>query len=322
VQFVIEAARRTGRHMSPQAASAYWTREVLRIAAEHPATFAGKLFQKMLAFLNRFEAGDHYHAGFIGDPVPFFRLPFFSFWLVFPLGMAGMLLRLGDCTNSRALFMVFMLYGLTLVAFVVGARYRLPALTILIPFAAAGLIRCAGLLRNRQHRKMGVYGLLVLAFGLVEVLPVRGAGDLTPYYNTHAVVLDAAGRTKEAIGYWEASSDMNGSFSPVSRLYLAGKYYPMGRRTEALRLIERIPADSFAAAAKYSLLGDLMRHEKKFTEAAAAYEKSLEINSGQSRIRRALIAIYRRSGKGKVFEEYRKLQEIRAYFDGKKPLQP
>ena len=77
IQFNIEASRRMNKKLSPQEASSYWTREVMKLPLEQPVPFAWKILQKTLAFFNKFEAGDHYHVGFVSNFVRFFKFPFF-----------------------------------------------------------------------------------------------------------------------------------------------------------------------------------------------------------------------------------------------------
>jgi hypothetical protein len=80
-------------------------------------------------------------------------------------------------------------------------------------------------------------------------------------------------------------------------------------------LIKRIPDSSFAAASKYSLIGDLRVHEGKIDEAISAYEKSLSINSGQRRARRELIKLYWNRDREKSLEEYKILQYINSFYN-------
>ena len=314
VQFTIEASRRTHKKLSPQEASSYWSREVLTIALEQPAAFIWKLFQKTLVFFNQFEAGDHYHIGFISDFVGFFKFPFLSLWLILPFGMAGMAVSCVRPEKSLALFSTFLLYALTLIIFFTTTRYRLPLLVILIPFAVIGINYLNSFIKNGQFKNIAIYSSIAIAFFIVEFLPVRGAGDMTAYYNTHAIILDSKGFRDEAIGYWEKSSKMNKPFSAFANLALAGKYFTKGEIAKTIYYLDKIPENSFAAASKYEMTGDMLVHRGQIDKAIAAYQRSLEINSGQRRPRLKLIRIFDNIDRERALQEKEKLQYISSFY--------
>jgi 4-amino-4-deoxy-L-arabinose transferase-like glycosyltransferase len=313
-QFTIEASRRTGRTLNSQEASAYWTHEVIRAALAEPRAFAAKLFRKTLVLVNRFEACDHYDSGFVSGFVRFFRLPFPGFAVIFPLGMASLALRLFGDRKARALGIILAAYGATLVIFFTNARYRLPMLAVLIPFAVLGAADLVESIRRRQLRRAAVGGALILVLAMVEFLPVRATDDLTAYYNTHAIILNSRGFENEAILYWQRSSQMNRPFSAFANLALAQKEFRRNRTVEGNGYLSRIPDDSFAAAAKYEAMGDLFARERKTAEAIWAYERSLAINSGQRRTLAKLIRIHRLTDSQKARREEAQLKELDGFY--------
>ncbi len=314
IQFTIEASRRTNKRLSPREASSYWTHEVIKTALEQPAGFIWKICQKTLFFFNQFEKGDHYHIGFVSNFVRFFKFPFLSFWLIFPLGMAGMAVSIVRSRKSMALSAIFLLYALTLIAFFTNTRYRLPMLIILIPFAVIGINNLISYIKNRQFRKIGIYSAMAIAFLVIEFLPIQGTGDMTAYYNTHAIILDSKGFKDEAIQYWEISSRMNKAPSVFANLSLAGKYYSKGDIQKAVYCLDKIPDDSYAAALKYEMIGDIMMHRRQIKKAITAYERSLVINSGQRRIRIKLSRIYWSIDKKRALQEYEKFEYISSFY--------
>jgi 4-amino-4-deoxy-L-arabinose transferase-like glycosyltransferase len=314
VQFTIEASRRTHKKLSPQEASSYWSREVFKMALEQPGAFIWKLLQKTLVFFNQFEAGDHYHMGFISDFVGFFKFPFPSLWLILPFGMAGMAVSCVRTGKFLALFSTFLLYASTLIIFFTTTRYRLPLLVILIPFAVIGISYLNFFIKTGQFKNIAVYSSIAIAFFIVEFIPVRGTGDMTAYYNTHAIILDSKGLKEEAIKYWENSSQMNRPFSAFANLALAGKYFKKGEITKTIYYLDKIPENSFSAAIKYEMIGDMLVHQGQIERAIAAYQRSLEINSGQRRPRLKLIRIYDNIDRERAFQEKEKFQYISSFY--------
>lgn len=315
VQFTIEASRKINKRLSPQDASSYWTHEVIKMALKQPAAFIWKIFQKTLVLFNQFEAGDHYHIGFISNFARFFKFPLFSLWLILPFGMAGMAVTILRSRKLLSLCAIFFLYTSTLIAFFTNTRYRLPLLIIVIPFAVMGTSHLLSFIKGRQFNKIVIYSAIAIAFLILEFLPVRGTDDMTAYFNTHAIILNSKGFKEEAIQYWERSSKMNKPFSSFANLSLAGRYYMEGDIQKAYSYLDKIPDHSFAAATKYELKGDMMKHQKQIKKAISAYERSLAINSGQKRLCLKLIKIYGNIDKERATQEKEKLKYISSFYD-------
>lgn len=315
VQFTIEASRRSGRKLTAREASSYWTREAVRRAMAQPAAALWKLCQKAVVFFQEYQPANHYDIGFLSRFVPFFRVSFPWFWLVMSFGMAGMLVRISRCRKSLALGLIFLFYGLTLVLFFTTSRYRLPVLVIVIPFAAMGLFDLHRFLRERQWRRTAFYAATVAFFSFVAFIPLPGKGDMTAYYNTHAIVLDAGGFRKEAMEYWEESSRMQGRYSDFANLSLAGKYLRAGMTQRSLSYLDKISDDSYAAAFKYDLLGDVLLNRRDVAGAVNAYERSLQIHSGQRSPRQKLIKLYWRLDRQKALEEHERLEYVSSFYD-------
>ncbi len=315
IQFTIEAGRRTGKSLTPEDASRYWTMETIRQAANKPGDFTWKLWQKTLVVINRFEACDHYDIDFLSEFVKTFRLPFFSFWLIFPLAMVGMIHGIVHDRQFRALSILLASYALTLIAFFTSGRYRLPMVTLLIPFAVSGTICMAEFFRNRDFRKAGICVALTLLFLIAGNLPVRGTDDKTAYYNTHALILDEKGYQEEAIHYWRLSSEMKKPFSAFADISLATISFQQGKLKDGYDYLNRVEEDSFAAAQKYNLIGDILFSQQDLTGAAESYEKALNINSGQREILRNLIRIYRKTDPLRASRYEEKLKHISAFYD-------
>jgi 4-amino-4-deoxy-L-arabinose transferase-like glycosyltransferase len=311
--FTIEASRRVGRRLTPLEASRYWTGEVLSWARSQPGAFAAGLGRKALAFLNRFEAGDHYHLPFLRDFVSFFKLPLLGFGLLLPLGGAGMLLFARRSRGAAVLVIVFVFYAASLVLFHTNQRYRLPMLAVLLPFAAAGIVEVHERLREKRLRGLGLPVAAAVALAIVAHLPVRGTDQVASYYSTHALLLSSQGRDAEAVEYWERASAREEPYSVYADYSLAKHLAKRGAFAEARRRLERIPDSSFAIAAKYDLLGDVLLQELRLDEAVQAYENSLGINSAQLHTRGKLVKIFRRTDEARARREQRTLETLRSY---------
>ncbi len=315
IQFTIEASRRLGEKLSPKEASSYWTHETKKIAIQDPVGFMWNLARKTLYFFQQFQLTDHYNIDFMSQFVLFFRIPFFTFNLILPFGMAGMAVNLFRSRKSLVSGLIFSSYASTLIIFFTVTRYRLPLLIILIVFAVMGMADLLSYARKKQLSQIGVYSAILVAFIVIESLPTRRQGDVTAYLNTHAIILNSKGLGGEAVEYWKKSSEMKGQYSAFANLSLAGKYAGREDIERADYYLTRIHDDSFAAAQKYSLIGDIMIREKRIKDAISAYEKSLQINSGQRGVRQRLVKIFSKIDKRRAVAEYEKLRYVSSFYD-------
>ncbi len=315
IQFTIEASRRSGIKMSHKEASGYWRNEVIRLATERPGLFLVKIFRKILALFNRFESGDHYHVGFLSKFVGLFKLPFLDFGILLPFGMAGMAIWAMRSKKGISLVALCFTYSSTLILFFVSTRLRMPLVVILIPFAVLGGFQVRKLIRERNKKGIGIYVSTIILFVGISFLPLKGTDDLTAFYNTHAIVLNASGRKTEAVEYWERSSQMEKPFSAYANLSLAQWYFSKRDIQKIFEYLKKVPDNSFAAAQKYHILGDLLIQLKDRKRAIRAYRKSLEINSGQRVIRAKLIKILHNSNPEQAQKELADLEYINSFYD-------
>jgi 4-amino-4-deoxy-L-arabinose transferase-like glycosyltransferase len=313
-QFTIEASRRVGKKLTSQEASDYWTAQTVKQAISNPLVFACKIGQKNLALFNRFEAGDHYDIEFLSNFAKFFKIPFPNFWMIFPLSMLGMLTSWRN-KRARALITIILFYSATLIIFFANGRYRLPILAVMIPFAAIGIAELYSDFKKKLYALFSKHAAVCAACLVFTFLPVRATDDMTTYYNTHAIILASKGYVNEAILYWKKSSEMNNTFSDFASLSLSDLYYRRGNFQEGNIYLDKIKDDSFAAAQKYQILGDLLTYKKDMDGAVAAYEKSLYINSGQRLPRMKLIEIYKIKNPQKAQNELETLKYIESFYD-------
>ena len=316
IQFQVEASRRAWKKLSPEEASDYWVHEVVNTALGEPMRFIKKLGQKTLAVFNQFEAGDHYHIGFLSDHVRFFKWPFLTFCLILPLGMAGMVMGVRRSGTLKAFTVVFALYCLSLIVTYTSTRISLPLVTILIPFAALGVSRFISWCKRKDCKSILAYAITICVFAAIEFIPLSGTGDLSAYYNTHAIILESRGSVDEAVRYWEKSSEMNQAYSAFANLSLARKCFSKKENPRALHYLEEILDSSFAAAQKYALMGRLWDREREYEKAIAAYEKSLHINSGDLNTQKRFVEILDRVDALRAMGEKEKLKYLSSFYDG------
>ena len=315
VQYVIEASRRVGRKLTPFESSVYWAGAVVGAASQQPGAMVRKQGLKVLAFFNRFEAGDCYQIGFMSRFATFFRWPLFNWWLVLPLGLAGMALTMRRLRLVSALTLLFGVLAATTIIFGGSSQDRLPAAVILIPLAVLGLERFASAVKTNHRAKWIGYLMVLLLFGMAQFTPLDGADDLTGCLNRHARILEAGGENGEAARYLETAAEARGAYSDQARIHLAEIYYQSGQDNRGDAQLEAVSDESFAAADKYRLLGDIKAGRGRLDEAVEAYRRSLEINSGLVQVYKELINLLWESDRERALKEYEIMRYILSFYD-------
>jgi len=195
--------------------SRYWYSKALAWIRSDPKAWLKLMFHKFRIFWGPIEMPNDHPIWFMARMSGISAL----FWIGFPvvacLGIAGMVaLRL----QWRRWFLPFaflILYMMTVIAFFVCGRYRLPIVPVLILFASAGLCRVAEAVRARQpellrpYATAGAVAACVLLLFSPKLSLFNTTCDATGYYNLAAHFAEPGpGRRadyKKAIEYYRQS---------------------------------------------------------------------------------------------------------------------
>jgi hypothetical protein len=81
---------------------------------------------------------------------PVLRLPLLGFGLIAPLAALGAMTGFRSSAGVRALVTALAVYCASVVAFFVFSRYRMPAVSALLPLAAIGIVELVSRVRERR----------------------------------------------------------------------------------------------------------------------------------------------------------------------------
>ncbi len=168
IDFRAAAESRVGHAMTPNEVSAFWFRESFAHIAEHPGFAALAFARKALLFWNDFEISDNQDQYLLERDSPVLRLPLLRFGLVAPFALLGAIALVPTSRTVRLLCGFVVAYWLSLVAFFLFSRYRLPVVVALMPLAALGVVEVARRLRERRGR-FAAAAVLCVALGLCFV---------------------------------------------------------------------------------------------------------------------------------------------------------
>ena len=144
-----EAARNGFRRPGEQ--DGYFFRKTLAEISARPLSWMRLLGSKLFWTIQADEIRDSFSYSFFEKASPLLAvLP--GFGLLFPLALAGLVASLRARPRPGPLFAGAAATAATCVLLVTSSRYRLPFVAALVPFAAAGLVSCVGILRERRPR--------------------------------------------------------------------------------------------------------------------------------------------------------------------------
>ena len=225
------ASSETERKLTHSEVSNFWLREGIESNLENTGKWGSLLRMKSIFFWNKYERANieslPFHRRFGGILV----LPLFNFGIVAPLALTGIFISRGRRKRLILLYGGIMTYFAAGVIFYILARYRLPVLVFLIPFAGAGAAGILKLLAGKQWiRSM----LLIAAFLLIAKLVNTTVAEDTPFGESQNLVrtgsiYSAQGDRVRAQAYFEEALKIcPENWRAVKRLELLG--LPAGKK--------------------------------------------------------------------------------------------
>ena len=164
------AERAAGRKLRPSEVSSYWFGRGVDFWLEHPGDAALLYLRKLGLLFNPLEDSNNQNIYFFANRSVILGLPLFlSFWLLAPFGIGGVLSNRRD--RWWWLFAGFVVvYLSSFLPFFVTARYRVPAIPVLMILAAVFLVRTQEAWRARETRALLSRAGLVVVLGILLAL--------------------------------------------------------------------------------------------------------------------------------------------------------
>jgi 4-amino-4-deoxy-L-arabinose transferase-like glycosyltransferase len=315
-QFTLEAHRRDPDIQSAGEASIFWYITTVKEMQSAPIKSLKKTVQKCLAVFHYYDACDHFNLSYLRPYIPiFFSLPFPTFTIIFPFGMAGLLLSRQQRMH-RWLMLIALAYAGTLVLFFSNGRYRLPLLVCLIPAAATGWLAILSAIKTKQHNRLFSYFASCILFLLLEFIPLKGDSDFSAHRATHGAVLDISGNKTDARKLWVNAVRQGGDFAPAACIELAKMDCRNGNLHNAEAWLDLISDASYAQASRLALLAQIRVIQHRFNDAERLLRASLAINSGDLQVRELLIGVLQQTSPKKANEERKKQDNLRSFYHG------
>jgi tetratricopeptide (TPR) repeat protein/4-amino-4-deoxy-L-arabinose transferase-like glycosyltransferase len=274
-----EAERATGRRMKYSEVSSFWFHETLKSIRRNPGHFAALLLMKTVHFWSTYEIPQVEHFGYFRRFSLPLQGPVLSFTLLGPLSVLGMALGLRRPGRWALLYLFVAAYSVSIILFFVLARYRLPIVPALVPFAAYGALETVRAARERRWLFVGpaVAGAIVCGWAMqANFYGVDESKGIAQILYRRGIVEDAHGNREAAIEWYREALRLKPDY-PKGHLNLGVDLARVGRRDEAMEhLLEAERLDPEYYRAPYNrgtLLEDLGRHEEAREAYASAVEK-------------------------------------------------
>lgn len=269
-----------GRELSPGEVSDYWASQAFAYIRSDFSGWLKLTGRKTMLLINAVEMGDtedQYTYEEI-SPVLLWLGKAWHFGVLLPLALAGVVLTVRQWRTLGLLYVIVLVYGASVVAFFIFARYRLPLAPPLMLFAGAALVQAWSLVRDGKRGQLIAPGIALIAgailanWPLVSVASVQAASA----NNIANALLVQKDDPKGAMKQYERAIELQPGYS--SAYYnLAQLQSAHGQVDAAImnytRAIERKP--DFAAA--YLNIGELLARVGRGADARTAYLKSIEL---------------------------------------------
>jgi 4-amino-4-deoxy-L-arabinose transferase-like glycosyltransferase len=213
------ASRERGRALSHAEVSDFWLEAGLEYARENPGAWTALLWRKFQFFWNAYERANvesfYFHRRFAG----ILSLPLLTFGVAAPLGLLGVFLTRGRWRKLWLLYGGLLAYLAVALAFYVLARYRLPVVVFLIPFAGAACVELAALARNRRAAELALSlaALAAIAFFVNMTVARDTPGGVSNYHVRTGNAYIARGDTTRAAEEYRAALKLNGKNEAAAR---------------------------------------------------------------------------------------------------------
>ncbi len=238
------AERATGRTLTPQEVSRFWTDRALDFIRSHPGAWLRLTARKVLLLINAREMLDTESLETHAEWSSALRMGLMvgHFGVLVPLAALGMVVTWRDRRRLAILHALLWSYAASVVGFYVFARYRHALVPFLVLFAAAGMSFLLGLVRSPRLApplRWPATAAMIVPVAVAANWPLLSARLMRTIteHNLGAALQDDQ-RLDEAIAHYRRAIELSPDYAPAYN-NLGTAYRAQGRLPEAIRSYER-----------------------------------------------------------------------------------
>lgn len=160
------------REPSPGEVSSYWSGRARRDITEDPGRWLGLLCLKTALLANYAEIPDNYSFSFMSQRLAPLRMNPVGFLLITPFALAGLGIAIARGGRWRIVAAVVVVYSCSVIAFYVTARYRIPAMPLLVLLGALAVEQVVRWFTSRDYRRALILLIVIFAFFAAAARPL------------------------------------------------------------------------------------------------------------------------------------------------------
>lgn len=226
------AEQKLERPLRASEVSSYWLGQGIDYVVENPGDWLRLVGRKFMYFINAEEIWNNRSYEVTKQFSWVLRLPLFGFAVVGPLAMLGLVLTARDWRRLTPFYALIAVYFATGLIFFVLSRYRIPAVPILIIFAASACVWLYDAIHTRR-KEFGVAVAALLVFAGVSNVPLNNRDLSVAYYNL-GNKYRLANQHEKAIVQYRKSLAINGGYISARNNFAISLERSGTRRDEAI----------------------------------------------------------------------------------------
>lgn len=299
------AERASGRELKPSEVSAYWYSRARAFIASNPGEWARLIGRKLVFVISSYELPQLENYYFQRRYAPLLSMPLPGFSVVGPLGLLGLALSFRR-RRARLLALFTVAYLLSIVAFFVVARYRLPVVPILAVFAAYAILdtwkEAAGRRVGPVVRRVAALGALVFLVNANHYGIDREVGFAQPHFRL-GIIYAQRGMVDDAVREFEQAIRLDPGYEK-SYLNLGAVLSEAGHSDRAIEVFRRaIRLDPDYDLARINLAMAL-ENQGNYDAALAQIDSVLSADPGNAMALKERGVILYRTGKPEQAAEW------------------
>src|SRR3989339_364413 len=280
--FQREAEKRLDKvGLKEEEVSEFWFSESLKWIKKEPFKYLKLLFLKINLFINSYEAPGNFTLEIVKKYTNIFGMPLISWGLIFPLGMAGIVLSLFYIKIRFEYNIIFYLYSiiylLTSLLFFVLSEYRMPITPILILYGAYFIHSIFEKIKERKIKQIVIsFIMLIILLGISNAkIGYKEVPESAHYFM--GIILENKGFINEAILEYRKSVESNPMFVQshinLANIYMKNKKYDIAIR--GYETIAKISPEH--ASASYYRISKIYEQLKDYELSKKYYKKAFKI---------------------------------------------
>lgn len=254
--------------------SSFFTQQGLRFISQRPLQWIALMGKKSFLFLNSLEAPETYSFNYFKKKHPTFLGLALHFGILAPLGICGMVL-IKRRPYSSWFPVVGVIYALSVIAFFVTSRYRIPVVLVLIPCAAYYLVELGkGSFLDAMNLGWPLLPLGLLCNWQPQWLENRIVrSDRSTPHTLAGNILYQNGQPNQAIREFEMAISLTPEYG-TNYLHLSQCYEKLGKQDKVIESLEAAIRVNPMLDVAYENLGVALADRKDYPRALQALSQA------------------------------------------------